>query len=276
MPFPSSYLSTEDNDFLESKPAKDNKQHSSTAKVSGSSAVKKIQKKPVEEVPVITTDPESLAPPAKDSHKSEAHKKVAEIEKRFLKVANLTGDLSKFPIDQSCHLQVKTNKSKSDEHGEVFTPLWLVDQMVERISDEEIRRQGLTTMDLCAGYGQFTLRLLRKKVSLLGGRFKVDALLEDTHAFVELQPSSCYKLLHIFGQGIRLCIGDASKLGDIPDEAEKGIWVLCEKSGKWKDMTSRVQRVYNEIENGSRYARKSINEKAERFETIFKRMQKKS
>ena len=39
------------------------------------------------------------------------------------------------PMPKEHHLQVSTNKSKSDTFGEVFTPIWLVDSMLERVSD---------------------------------------------------------------------------------------------------------------------------------------------
>jgi hypothetical protein len=153
----------------------------------------------------------------------------------------------------------------------VFTPLWLVDQMIERVSDASLRDQGKTFRDLCAGYGQFTVRLLRKKVGLLGERFDVQDFLANCHSFVELQPNSCYRLLYIFGTKISLAIGDASLLGRLPDSAEGGIWVWCAASEEWKDMTDRVTKKFNDLRNKG--ANHGIEKQAEQFEEWFNELQ---
>ena len=234
------------------------------------------RKEPVEAVPQV--DPNTLAPAGNDKT-SPAHAAVAAVEARFLEVAGLTGDLRHFPIDgdrdlrqlpidKTNDLQVKTDKSKSDRHGEVFTPLWLVDQMIERVANAELKDQSKTTMDLCSGYGQFSLRLLRRKLNLLGARFNVDRFLGETHAFVELQAGSCFKLLYIFGTGIRLCIGDAAKMGQLPDAAETGIWVWCQADSKWKDMTAKIIKKFNKTMEGG-YG----PDKAEKFEDWFEGLQ---
>lgn len=213
---------------------------------------------------VAKVDPETLVP----------EELVAAIEKRFLQVAGLSGELSHFPIDRSNHLQVKTNKSKSDKHGEVFSPLWLVDQMIESLDDTSIRDTRRTYRDLCAGYGQFTVRLLRKKVTLLGAKFNVHDFLENYHMFVELQPNSCYRLLYIYGTGITLAIGDACQLGKLPDTAEKGIWVWCLADSVWKDMTHKVVKKFNDIRNKG--AEHGIEKQAEQFEEWFNRIQERA
>lgn len=214
-------------------------------------------------------DPNSLAPDKVDKA-SPSHKRVAEIEARFLEVAGLTGDLTHFPIDKSNHLQVKTDKSKSDKHGEVFTPLWLVDQMIKKVKDD-LSDQSKTYRDLCAGYGQFTVRLLRAKANLLGTCFNVQDFLGNYHSFVELQPNSCYRLLYIFGTGISLAIGDACLLGKLPDTAEGGIWVWCKADKVWKDMTTKVVKKFNDIlSKGVGYG---IEKQAEQFEKWFNKVQ---
>ena len=86
---------------------------------------------------------------------------VENVESRFKDVANLDGDFSLMPMPKEYHLQVTTNKAKSDTFGEVFTPIWLVDSMLERVSDYDWRNQNKVTLDLCAGYGQFTVRMIR-------------------------------------------------------------------------------------------------------------------
>ena len=135
------------------------------------------------------------------------NRSIERCEERFKEVTKLTGDLSVFPLTKETHLQVKTDKDKSDEFGEVFTPLWLVDEMLGRVSDFDWKLKKKTTMDLCAGYGQFTIRMLRKKYSLLGEDFNFKQFKNTTHYFNEFQLSSSFKLLHIFGRAINLFIG---------------------------------------------------------------------
>lgn len=231
-------------------------------------ATKKVTPKPEATEPA-PAPAESLAP-VKVKMGGKVAKQLAEIEQRFLEVAGLTGELDSFPISQENHLQVKTDKTKSDAHGEVFTPLWLVDDMIMRIDDKSLESQRLTTRDLCSGYGQFTVRLMRKKYQVLGERYNIRKFLEETHSFVELQPNSCYRLLYIFGTDIRLCMGDATKLGELPEDAEGGIWVQCE--GKWKDYTKKVTERFNKIEEGKSHGKKSIAEKASHFEELIERI----
>ena len=64
-----------------------------------------------------------------------ANKIVQTIEKRFLEVANLDGDLSIMPMPREHHLQVTTNQEKSNLFSEVFTPIWVVDEMLQRVSE---------------------------------------------------------------------------------------------------------------------------------------------
>jgi hypothetical protein len=182
--------------------------------------------------------------------KIDTAKVVNLIEKRFQEVAELEGDLSIFPLTRENHLQVKTDKEKSDAFGEVFTPLWLVDSMLERISDYDWRNPDKITMDLCAGYGQFTVRMIRKKFNLMGSKFDISKFLQSypsdvkkspaTHWFAELQLSSCYKLLYIYSTKINLAIGDAKELVSLPDDS-RGIMVFNSSTKVWQDRTEQVQ-----------------------------------
>lgn len=176
--------------------------------------------------------------------------KIEEIEARFKEVSGLNIDLAKFPLIknpkfENAHeykdYQVKTDKEKSDKHGEVFTPLWLVDEMLDWVDNRTWKDQDLTTEDLCAGLGQFTIRMLRKKYDLLEEDFNIDKFLGETHLFSEFQLESSYKLLYIFGKSIRLLIGDAGERGSLPEEAEKGIWVFNGKT--WEDKTEELKNI---------------------------------
>ena len=133
--------------------------------------------------------------------------------------------------------QVKTNKNKAKEFGEVFTPLWLVDEMLDQT---EVNPET-STLDLCAGYGQFSIRLLRK-LSKENKKFDCDAFLKEKHSFCELQLSSCYKLLNTFSTHINLFIGDATKLPRLPTFA-KGIWIFLEEMDGWVPATKAVRKM---------------------------------
>jgi hypothetical protein len=167
---------------------------------------------------------------------------VESIEKRFKDIANLDGDFSLMPMPKEYHLQVTTNKEKSDTFGEVFTPIWLVDCMLERVSDYAWRNGNKNTLDLCAGYGQFTIRMIRKKFSLLGNKFDILKFLFEKHYFSELQLSSCYKLLHIYSCNINLFIGDSKELKSLPQDCS-GIYYY--KNG-WHSCTEKVQELMGE------------------------------
>ena len=164
------------------------------------------------------------------------------IEQRFKDVANLDGDFSLMPMPKEYHLQVTTNKEKSDSFGEVFTPIYLVDSMLERVSDYDWRNQNKITLDLCAGYGQFTVRMLRKKFSLMGNKFDILKFLFDTHYFSELQLSSCYKLLHIYSCNINLFIGDSKELKSLPEDCS-GIYYF---NKEWIECTEQVKEIFGE------------------------------
>ena len=165
---------------------------------------------------------------------------VESIEKRFKDVANLDGDFSLMPMPKEYHLQVTTNKDKSDTFGEVFTPIWLVDSMLERVSDYDWRNRNKVTLDLCAGYGQFTIRMIRKKFSLMGNKFDVLKFLFQTHYFSELQLSSCYKLLHIYSPNINLFIGDSKELKSLPENCS-GIYYY---NKEWIECTEQVKEIF--------------------------------
>lgn len=162
------------------------------------------------------------------------------IEARFKDVAQLEGDFSLMPMPKENHLQVKTDKEKSDTFGEVFTPIWLVDQMLERVSDYEWRNKNKNTLDLCAGYGQFTIRMLRKKYALMGNKFDIKSFLFGTHYFSELQLTSCFKLLHIYSPKINLFIGDSKELKSLPENCS-GIYIY--KDG-WKECTEEIKQLF--------------------------------
>ena len=156
---------------------------------------------------------------------------IEQIESRFKEISNLPDiDLSKSLIKKTDYpiQQVKTRKDKSKDFGEVFTPLFLVDIMIY-LKFKELTPETITC-DLCAGYGQFTIRLMR----ILYNKFKINVedWLKNIHTLTELQMESCAKLVYIFGPDINLYAGDSLKL-EYSDENDKGILFYNEKEKKW-------------------------------------------
>jgi len=136
---------------------------------------------------------------------------IEDIEERFLDISGIDCDLSKFPLNQyDIKNNIKINKDKSDQYGEVFTPLWLVDKMILKATVEKLH-QSKSTLDLCAGWGQFTIRMIRALANY-DKDFDVYKWLKENHTFIELQLESAYKLLTIFGTDINLLIGDALQI----------------------------------------------------------------
>lgn len=172
---------------------------------------------------------------------------IDKMEKRFLEIAGFNCDLTKFPIEKGDCQQTKTDKDKSNLHGEVFTPLWLVDKMILKTPDNLLKAKS--THDLCAGYGQFTIRMLRFLVENKK-RFSPNIWLKETHSFSEYQISSVYKLLYIFGTDINLFIGDAVQLGKLRD-TDKGILFYSEEEKDWFNITNEIKALF---ENPNKYS----------------------
>ena len=159
-------------------------------------------------------------------------------EKRFKKTCKLMQDISVFPLLSEDIANIKTDKEKSKEFGEVFTPLWLVDQMIEQVI---IKNSNVRTLDLCSGYGQFSIRLMRYFYNKFPN-WSVAEFIKNNHAFSELQVSSCYKLLNIFGNKITLFIGNSLHLNKLPTNAT-GLWCYIENYGYWVCLTKTIQGI---------------------------------
>ena len=157
---------------------------------------------------------------------------IIDCENRFKEISGIDVDLTKNLIKKTDFdvQQTKTNKQKSDEFGEVFTPLYLVDLMIEL--KFPILTSTSTTCDLCAGYGQFTIRLMRKLYNRL--HINIEEWLEKYHTFTELQLESCAKLVYIFGPNINLYVGDSRNL-KYAKASEYGILFFDEKEKQWKN-----------------------------------------
>lgn len=157
---------------------------------------------------------------------------IEEIENRFKYITGLQHiDLSKSIILESDYKnqQQKTTKELSKKYGFVATPLFLVDKMIQ------LKFKDLTldskTCDLCAGHGQFSIRLLRQFYNKFK-KMNIKNWLTNNHTFTELQPISCAKLVYIFGPSINLYVGDSMNL-KYSVETDTGILFFDDKTKKW-------------------------------------------
>lgn len=167
---------------------------------------------------------------------------VKKVENRFNIESGTCGDISSYPLHpDTSSAATKTNKEKSKEFGEVFTPLWLVDSMLGQV---EITNKT-TTLDLCAGYGQFSVRLMRRLFNENPKTFDIYNWVGSQHSFCEIQLSSCYKLIRTFGTGINLFIGDARELPKLPGIAY-GVWVFIDAMGGWVPLTKTIKELFHQ------------------------------
>jgi len=155
------------------------------------------------------------------------------IERRFSIITGNTLDLSKFPITEISGFERREELVKS--HHEVFTPLYLVDEMVS-LSPANPNK---TSLDLCAGRGQFTIRILRRLYNTFPD-FDLNQYIKNNHWFNEINEDSCRELIEIFGNDINLAIGPAEELKNYPEDSKgiwkKGIWKWNDKEKKWLEV----------------------------------------
>ena len=116
--------------------------------------------------------------------------------------------------------------------GEVFTPFAIVDKMLETSKPISTKKN----IDLCAGHGQFTIRMLMK-FKKENKEFNVQEYLKTKHWFNEYNTESAKDIVYIFGTEINLAIGPAEKLNEYPvdnNEWKKGIFCYNENLKSWK------------------------------------------
>lgn len=181
-------------------------------------------------------------------------KELEQIETKFKEISGIDIDLSIFPLSESdLNVQTVTNKLKKVNFGEVFTPLWLVDRMILKCADNvlatgEKMLKAQATLDLCAGYGQFTIRMLRciniYKESQKE-EFEVNKWLSK-HSVSEIQLGSVYKLLYIFGSELNIYIGDSRFLNKLK-ESQSGILIYNGKN--WQNITKSVRKTFGNIKS---------------------------
>jgi hypothetical protein len=109
---------------------------------------------------------------------------------------------------------VKSKKRVAD-HGEVFTPAWLVDRMIGLVKDQSERIDSRFLEPAC-GSGNFLTQVLAKKLKVASDRYKKSEFEHQHHALlglmsiygIELLEDNVYEcrqnLLDIFSENLKL------------------------------------------------------------------------
>ena len=74
-------------------------------------------------------------------------------------------------IEQAVEQATIYDKSKSDQHGEVFTPPELINEMLDQIPVEVWSDSTKTFFDPCAGKGQFPIQIIKRLMAGLQNQF---------------------------------------------------------------------------------------------------------
>lgn len=167
---------------------------------------------------------------------------IHSIEKRFCEVTGIDTDMSVERIYDE-NTQQKTTEEDRKNYGFVTTPLWLVDNMIYSLIENETAYQGKTYLDLCSGCGQFSVRLIRilwhkyKRNNIddrNNSNFNLGKFIHEKLYFSELNPESVAKLFYIFKNKINIFIGDSTLLDKTPDECH-GAMFYNKESKTWKN-----------------------------------------
>lgn len=114
---------------------------------------------------------------------------------------------------------VKSKKRVAD-HGEVFTPAWLVDRMIGLVKDESERIDSRFLEPAC-GSGNFLTQVLKTKLRVAADRYKKSEFEHQHHALlglmsiygIELLEDNVHEcrqnMLEIFSESLKLKTDDA-------------------------------------------------------------------
>ena len=144
--------------------------------------------------------------------------KLKEIENRFKTIQGLPEDydLTQYPTTEEAKL-VRREENKT--LGEVFTPPMLIDEMIQKVDIDPTKR----VLDLCAGRGNFGIRILRK-IANTHGELVAMMFLKEKLWFNEYNLENCKDILEIFGDDINLLCGDGREISKAKDRKGIQIW----------------------------------------------------
>ncbi len=115
------------------------------------------------------------------------------------------------------------SRSKSDDHGEVFTPFDLITEMVKKIPIDILIDPSKTYFDPCAGKGNFPIILVKALMKTLAKAIPNEAdrlkhIIENQIFMAEFQDTSANFIAYHFqmsaGLKVNLYVGDALQMPD--------------------------------------------------------------
>jgi len=116
------------------------------------------------------------------------------------------------------------NKSKSDKHGEVFTPATLINEMLDQLPTEVWSDKTKTFFDPCAGKGNFPIQIVKRLMLGLEDEIpdyydRYKWIMENQMFMSELQPESCQFIKDIFNPNgdIKIRLYEGSTL-EMPED----------------------------------------------------------
>lgn len=160
-------------------------------------------------------------------------KPLSELQTKFKKYTGLSLDIdmSIFPILQHTPFAINTKNKK--QMGQVFTPLQIVDHMIQLCPP----LPNKYNMDLCAGRGQFTIRMLRYFTNTYPD-FDLSYYMKHYHWFNEYNIDNAMDIANIFGNSINLLVGPAQQISKMPVDKNdiflRGTWIWYQK--KWQKL----------------------------------------
>lgn len=113
------------------------------------------------------------------------------------------------------------SKSKSDDHGEVFTPFELIAEMVKKIPLATLTDPSKTYFDPCAGKGNFPIILVKALMKTLAKAIPDEAdrlkhIIENQLFMAEFQDTSANFIAYYFQMGegfkVNLYVGDTLQM----------------------------------------------------------------
>jgi hypothetical protein len=120
-------------------------------------------------------------------------------------------------IEQKVKAESTYSKEKSDEHGEVFTPYELINEMLDQLPQEIFMDKTKTFFDPCSGKGNFPIQVVKRLMNGLQNEIKDEYeryrwIMENQVFMSEFQVESAQFIMNTFNPNndinIQLYIGD--------------------------------------------------------------------
>lgn len=143
-------------------------------------------------------------------------------------------------------------KKRVADHGEIFTPAWLVDAMLDLVKGESERIDSHFLEPAC-GSGNFLLKILQRKLAAVELKYGKSDFEKQNYALLALM--CCYGIELLADNIIETIINKSDKVKDL------------KKKGKDGDLTAREKKELSDEEKEYKSKRKLVQEKLIKFAT---------